>query len=373
MNTQKRNNLGKRAGLVGIIANLTLATGKLVVGILSASISIIADAVNNFSDGISSVVAMIGFKLAQKPADSDHPFGHARFEYVSGLIVSILVIIVGVELAKNSIEKLITPEPIQFSLITAIVLIIAILVKTFLAVYNGTIGKKIDSETIKAMSVDCRNDVIITSIVLVSMLIEHYLQISVDAYMSLLVSVFIVYSGIKFTKETVSPILGKKNNSELKQKILDKIKEYPIIINYHDLMIHDYGPGISFCSIHFEIDKNHDPLYVHEIIDKFEREFAATGVNLTVHYDPVVTDSKELNDLKHAIVSALVKFDARLTVHDFRIIPCDGFKKVFFDLPLPEQLQPKKKEIEDLIDCVLNQNPTENYKAIITFDSSDFN
>lgn len=371
--SNERNNIGKKAGVIGIIANVVLALGKLAVGIISSSMSIIADALNNFSDSISSIVTLAGFKLAQKPADSDHPYGHARFEYLAGLIVCVLILVVGFELIKSSIEKIITPSPINFSIVTIAVLCVSIITKFILCIYNAKVAKKINSNTLKAVSDDCRNDVIMTTVVLASTLVEHFSGWSIDAYSGLLVSVFILFSGIKLIKETASPILGKKDDGVLKQKILDKIKEYPIVLGYHDLMIHDYGPGISFCSIHFEIDKNLDPLYVHEIIDKFEREFLEIGTNLTVHYDPVVTDSPILNKLKHEVVCACVEYDSRLTIHDFRSIPCDGFTKIFFDIPLPEELSDKKIEITNILNNRLNSLGIEKYECVITFESSAFN
>ena len=205
------------------------------------------------------------------------------------------------------------------------------------------------------------------------MLIEKLTNFPIDGYMGTLIAIFVAYSGIKLTIETISPILGKKDDGELKNKIIEKIKEYPIVIAYHDLMIHDYGPGVSFCSIHFEIDKNLDPLYVHELIDKFEREFLSIGVNLTVHYDPVITDSEELNTLKHAVTSTLVEIDNRLSIHDFRSIPCDGFVKVFFDVPLPLDIENKKDEITSSVNTSLNSLNIGVYEAIITFDSEAFN
>ncbi|MBE7079271.1 MAG: cation transporter [Clostridiales bacterium] len=370
---KSRNNQGKKAGLIGIIANLLLASGKLVAGILAGATSIIADALNNFSDGLSAVVTTVGFKLAQKPADSDHPYGHARFEYVASLIVAIMVLFVGFELIKSSIEKIIAPQAIEFSYLAVAILGASIIAKFLLFLYNGRAAKKINSETLKATSIDCRNDVIVTTSVLIAVLIERFTGWKIDGFMGLAVALFIIFSGIKLTLETVSPILGKKNNESLKAEILEKIKEYPIVIGYHDLMIHDYGPGISFCSIHFEIDKNHDPLYVHELIDKFEREFLAKGTNLTVHYDPVVTDSPKLNRLKELVLSVLTSNDPRLSLHDFRSIPCDGFTKVFFDVPLPEDMAGRESGIKEAIDSALNALGEEKYSAEITFDSVAFN
>lgn len=372
MSNNSRATVGKRAGLIGIIANVLLASGKLFAGIISGAVSIIADSLNNFSDCFSSLITVIGFKASQKPADSDHPFGHARYEYVAGLIISMLVILVGFELVKSSIEKIISPVSVVFSLITAIILAVSALVKLLLWAYNSKLAKAIDSDTLKATSVDCRNDAIVTTLVLITTIIEHYTGLFIDGFMGLAISVFILYSGAKLTLETISPILGKKNDENLKKLILKKINEYPIVIGYHDLMIHDYGPGVSFCSIHFEIDKNLDPLYVHELIDKFEREFALLGVSLTVHYDPVVTDSPELNLLSHTVTSVLVDIDSRLTTHDFRSIPCDGFTKVFFDIPLPNDLLKQKQMITDKVNVALNELGKGCYQAEITFDSEMF-
>lgn len=373
MSNNNRISLGKTAGIIGIIANILLATAKLIVGVLSASMSIIADAANNFSDGISSVVSFIGFKLSQKPADSDHPYGHARFEYVSSLIISVIIIFVGFELAKSSIEKIISPVAINFSIITIIILILSIIVKFLLFLMNNIIAKKISSSTLKATATDCRNDLIMTTVILISVLIEKFTSLKIDGYTGLAVAIFILISGLILVKETSSPILGKKNDEEIKKIILEKIKEYPIVIGYHDLMIHDYGPGISFCSIHFEIDKNLDPLYVHELIDKFEREIAEYGTSLTVHYDPIIIDSPELNTLKHATISTLINLDKRLSIHDFRCIPCDGFKKIFFDLAIPEDLKYDKKDIKKLVEDCTNTLGLGVFQAEITFDSIAFN
>ena len=370
---ENRISQGKRAGLIGIIVNLFLAIFKIFVGIFSMSTSIIADGINNITDSVSSVVALIGFNLAKKPADSDHPFGHARFEYVSSLVISIAVIFVGFELAKSSIEKIISHQAVIFSLITVIVLFVSIHVKIALYFYNLTVSKKINSSSLRTSAIDSRNDAIITSVVLIALLIQRYFSVAIDGYASLIVAGFILFNGIKLVKETISPILGKGNDEKLKGIILKKIKDYPIVIGYHDLMIHDYGPGISFCSIHFEIDKNLDPLYVHELIDKFEREMGKYGTNLTVHYDPVVTDSPKLNVLKHTVMNLLVEYDNRLSLHDFRCIPCDGFTKVLFDLPIPFDLAEKLDYIKQIVEERLNSLNDGVYQAEITFDSVAFN
>lgn len=364
---------GKLAGVIGIISNIVLAGVKLLIGIISGSVSIIADALNNFSDSFSSVITLAGFKASQRPADADHPFGHARYEYIAGLMVSMLVVLVGFELGKSSIEKVINPTHIAFDLFVAIVLSLSILVKLGLAIFNSTLSKQIGSDALKATAIDCRNDCVITAVVLITSIIEHYTGYFIDGIVGILIAVFILYSGIKLTLETISPLIGKKNDENIKNIILEKIKEYPIVIGYHDLMIHDYGPGISFCSIHFEIDYTLDPLYVHELIDKFEREFLDIGVNLTVHYDPVVTDSPELNVIRETIIKQLVNFDERLSMHDLRTIPCSGFTKVFFDVPLPFDLAKQKDNIKEDIEKALNYISDISYQAEITFDSAEFN
>lgn len=371
--SDSRINQGKRAGLIGIVCNILLATGKLIAGIMSASTSIISDALNNFSDGISAIITMIGFKLAQKPADAEHPYGHARFEYIASFVISFLILFVGFELAKSSIEKIINPQETFFNILVAIILLVSIIVKLALCIYNFRASKKLKSDVLKAIAIDCRNDVIITSVVLASAVIEYFFSLKIDGYTGLLVSLFIMYSGIKLVCETISPLLGKTDNEDLKQKILSRVKEYPIVIGYHDLMIHDYGPNKSFVSIHFEIDKNHDPLYVHELIDKFEREFLQEGIIVTVHYDPVVTDSQELNELKHLVIMALVEYDVRLSLHDFRCIPCDGFKKVFMDVPLPDDMMEKKQYIREIVEQSINAKADCRYCAEITFDTYSFN
>ncbi|MBR5250863.1 MAG: cation transporter [Clostridia bacterium] len=364
---------GQRAGLIGIIVNLLLASTKLLAGILSASMAIVSDALNNLSDGVSSVITMIGFKLSQKPADSEHPYGHARFEYVASFVISFLVLFVGFELAKSSIEKIITPEATTFSALSLGILVFSIFAKVVLSIYNGNLAKKLNTDTLKATSIDSRNDAIITTCVLIAFVVEYFTGLKIDGYMGLAVALFIFYSGVNLIKDTISPLLGKNNNEQIKNDIIQKMKEYPIVISYHDLMVHDYGHGATIASVHFEIDKNHDPMYVHEIIDKFEREFMQEGVTLTVHYDPVITDSEELNMLKHKVVSELVNFDTRLSVHDFRCINCDGFTKVFMDIPVPIDMKTKDNEIKKVVQNALCQIEDKVYEAEITFDSEFFN
>ncbi|MBO5836469.1 MAG: cation transporter, partial [Oscillospiraceae bacterium] len=258
--TKLRAKLGKRAGFVGIGCNVLLFAGKLVVGILSGAVSIMADALNNLTDAASSIVTLIGFKLAEKPADSEHPYGHARYEYLSGLAVAALILIIGFELAKSSVEKVLSPAPVALSLPMVVVLILSILGKLWLCLYYRRTGKKISSTALLASAVDSRNDVIATLAVVAAGVVETYTQLPVDGFVGLGVASFILYSGIQLGKETISPLLGEGASPELRQVIVETVSGESRVLGYHDLMVHDYGPGQRFASIHVEMDQKEDPL-----------------------------------------------------------------------------------------------------------------
>ena len=346
MINDKRNAVGRRAGAVGILANALLAAAKMLLGIFSGSVAIIADALNNLTDAISSVITLLGFRAARRPADKDHPFGHARYEYIAGLMVSMLVVVVGFELAKSSVEKLFSPKAVEFSLTAAVILGASAVAKLLLYAYNLRASRKTGSKTLLAAATDARNDSIITATVLVSALIEHYTDVLADAYAGLFVALFIIYSGLRLTSETVSPLIGRRADGELGKRITDLVESSPVVLGYHDLMVHDYGPGVSYASIHLEIDKSLDPLAVHELIDEMERSLTEYGINLTVHYDPVATDSPELEELCEAVKLALSEIDGRLFFHDLRVAYSDGEKTLFFDLPTPYELYEKQCDIE---------------------------
>ena len=365
---------GKRAGAVGIGANVLLFAGKLLAGILSGSVSITADAMNNLSDASSSIVTLLGFKLAGKPADEDHPFGHARFEYLSALAVAAMILFIGFELAKTSVSKIISPEPTQFSMLTAGILLGSIGVKLWLCFYNRRLGKKIRSDALMAASADSRNDVIATSAVLVSTLVEHFTNWQVDAWMGLGVALFILYSGIGMARATISPLLGQAVDPELRNQILDQIQSEPKVLGYHDLMVHDYGPGRRFASVHVEMDRHEDPLICHEIIDNLEREcMDSHGVQLVIHYDPVVTDDPELERLKNWVVQILRDLDERISVHDFRMVASGGHTNLIFDIVLPIQLTGREAAIKKELDRRLNEGSSITYYTVVTFDLDAFN
>ncbi|MEI3093030.1 MAG: cation diffusion facilitator family transporter [Oscillospiraceae bacterium] len=294
--------VGTLSGIVGILCNFFLFLGKVIIGTLSGSVSITADAMNNLSDAASSIVTLVGFKLAEQPADAEHPYGHARFEYLSGLVVSAMIVIIGFELAKTSVGKILSPVPVVFSAPLAAVLVLSIAVKLWLCLFNRTLGRKINSTTLLATSEDSRNDIITTAAVLLAAVIEAVSGLSIDGFVGLAVSLFILYSGAKLAKETISPLLGEAASPELQSRIVDYISAQPKVLGYHDLMVHDYGPGQRFATIHVEMDCKEDPMQCHELIDDMEREcLKSHNIHLVIHYDPVVTDDPELTRL-HILV-----------------------------------------------------------------------
>ena len=364
-----RARIGKLSGAVGIICNCLLAAGKLIVGHMTSSMSITADGLNNLSDGASSVVTLLGFKLAEKPADRKHPYGHARIEYIAGLTVAVMILFIGLELGKSSVEKLIDPEPIEFSFTAAWVLCASILVKLFMMLFNLKMGRRINSNALLATAADSRNDVMTTSAVLAASIVEHFYDVRIDGVMGIAVSLFILYSGIKLAGETMSPLLGEGANPELQKQITDYINGCPMVLGCHDLMVHDYGPGRRYASIHVEIDKNEDPMACHARIDRMERECLKNyGTHLVIHYDPVVTDDPEVNSTKRLVNTIIKVRDGRLTIHDFRMVDDGESVKMSFDMILPEDLRGQEQSIKETVEKALNSLDSKKYYADITFD-----
>ena len=364
-----RARIGKLSGAVGIICNCLLAAGKLIVGHMTSSMSITADGLNNLSDGASSIVTLLGFKLAEKPADRKHPYGHARIEYIAGLTVAVMILFIGLELGKSSVEKLIDPEPIEFSITAAWVLFASILVKLFMMLFNLKMGRRINSNALLATAADSRNDVMTTSAVLAASIVEHLYDVRIDGVMGIAVSLFILYSGIKLAGETMSPLLGEGANPELQKQITDYINGCPMVLGCHDLMVHDYGPGRRYASIHVEIDKNEDPMACHARIDRMERECLKNyGTHLVIHYDPVVTDDPEVNSTKRLVNTIIKVRDGRLTIHDFRMKDDGESVKMSFDMILPEDLRGQEQSIKETVEKALNSLDSNKYYADITFD-----
>ena len=359
---------GNLSGIVGILCNLLLFLGKLIAGTLSGSVSITADALNNLSDASSSVVTLVGFKLAEKPADEDHPYGHARFEYIAGLMVAAMILIIGFELAKSSFEKILHPSPVAFSPLVAGVLIVSILVKLWMCFFNRALGRRIQSPTLEATAADSWNDVITTSAVLVAAIVGAVTDLTIDGYAGFLVALFILWSGVGIAKDTINPLLGERESPELRRTIIDEVKSRDKVLGFHDLMVHDYGPGRRFASIHVEMAQKENPLECHDIIDDIERDcLQKHNVHLVIHYDPIVTDDGELNHMKALILDRVRRLDPRLSVHDFRMVRGPGHTNLIFDMRIPFGMEKKESEIKAAIDEAVSKEPSKYY-TVITFD-----
>ncbi len=364
---------GKLSGLVGICLNALLFLGKLLAGLISGSVSVMADAVNNLSDASSSLVTLVGFKLAEKPADDGHPYGHARIEYIAGLIVSAMILVIGVELVKSSVEKILHPEAVDFSALTIAILVVSILVKLWMAAFNKKLGRAIRSATLEATAADSRNDVITTAAVLLAGVVGRLTNLRIDGYAGLAVAIFILWSGVGIAKDTIDPLLGAAPDPELVRSIRDAVLRYDKVLGIHDLIVHDYGPGRQFASVHVEMDSREDPLVCHNIIDDIERDVARDlHVQLVVHYDPLVTDDAELNELRERIQAQLHSIDPRLNLHDFRMVRGPKHTNLIFDLVLPSDLKSRQQEIQLAVDTAIASD-SHQYYAVITFDDSAFN
>lgn len=363
-----RSAYGKLAGAVGIVCNLLLFAGKLLAGILSGSVAVTADAVNNLSDASSSLVTLLGFKLAERPADEEHPYGHARIEYISGLVVAALILLIGAELAKSSFSKILHPETVEFSFLTLGVLVGSILVKLWMALFCRKLGRRIDSTTLLATSADSRNDVISTAAVLVGCLVGYFFGVKLDGYIGMAVALFIIWSGCSIARDTISPLLGEQASAELVRSISDLILSHEKILGIHDLMVHDYGPGNCFASVHAEMDSTEDPLTCHDIIDDIERDaLRELRVHLVIHYDPIITDDEELNAARALVEQEIRSIDESLSLHDFRMVRGPGHTNLIFDLVIPYSMEDRKAELKARIDERL-QLQDRKYYTVITFD-----
>lgn len=365
-----REKYGKLAGAVGIISNLLLCVMKIGVGIFSKSIAIIADGVNNLADASSSIITLIGFKLSSLPEDEDHPYGHARIEYLTGLFVSIFIIIIGVQLMRTSIDKILHPVPPEFSITTIAILVIAILIKVWQAYFNVTVGKKIKSVALMATAADSRNDVISTSAVLVSVIVGKLSGLQIDGYIGCLVAAFIIWSGIQLVRETSSPLLGEAPDQELVQSIIDIVKKEPEALGIHDLIVHNYGPGKIFASMHIEVDADGDLMKSHDMIDNIERTVKQTlNIEFVVHMDPIKIDDPLIKEVHSVILSALSPLDGVENIHDFRVVPGPTHTNIIFDVVLSANCTLSEKEIIDIAGNAA-KGISENYYVVITFDKA---
>jgi len=337
---------GVVSSLYGIITNILLFGGKLIVGFLSGSIAIISDAINNLSDGISATITLIGFKLSSKPADSDHPFGHARFEYISALIVAFIICIVGVFLGKSSIDKIITPVKTNVSWLVIIVLAISVIVKLSQYLVYKKFGKTIDSDSIKANAVDARNDTIVTFATMVAMIIIWTTGVNIDAYVGLAVALVIVISGFKVLLDTINPLIGEKPDQDLVIKIKKKLNSYTGVLGFHELIIHSYGKNRNFVTVHIEVSADVDPMITHDLIDDIEEDFLNEfGLHLVIHSDPIENKDKTTIALRQKTQHLLRKLNNKLIVHDFRIAKGQNHTNIMFDLIVPFDVKLSKQEI----------------------------
>ncbi|MHC1747788.1 MAG: cation diffusion facilitator family transporter [Cellulosilyticaceae bacterium] len=369
-NPKVREDYGKLGSTVGILCNILLFLGKFIIGTVFNSVSIVADAVNNLSDAGSSVVTFIGFKLSSKPADEDHPFGHARIEYISALIVAFLILLLGVELVKTSIDKVLHPSPMSISGIMVIILIASILVKFWMSFFNRNLGNKINSTAMKATATDSMNDVIATSAVLISVAITHFTGFQVDGYAGVAVAIFILYSGINLIKETVNPLLGEAPTSDLVASLEGKILAYSGVLGIHDLVVHSYGPNKWFASVHVEVSAKEDILESHDMIDNIERDVSELlGVNLVIHLDPIVVDDEAINAIRSFVMDVVHNIHPTLSIHDFRLVMGSTHTNLIFDVSVPAGFHLSNKELEYLISTKIQEEDS-TYYAVITFDNS---
>lgn len=369
-----REGYGKLAGLTGIVVNALLCAGKLLAGALSGSVSIMADAINNLSDAASSIVTLLGFKLAAKPADDAHPYGHQRVEYLAGLTVAALILLIGAELVKSSIQRILHPEAVAFTAVGAAVLLLSIAAKLWLCLFYRKLGKSIRSEALLASAADSRNDVASTAAVLAAYAFAYFTHIQIDGWAGLLVAVFILWSGVGIARDTIDPLLGEAPDEALVHAIAQEIRSYDArVLGIHDLIVHDYGPGRRFASVHVELDAREDVLEAHELIDNIERDVTKKlRVELVIHYDPIVTDDAEVNEVRQRVEAIVTEIDPRLSFHDFRMVRGREHSNVIFDLVLPFDLRGQEPSLRARIGEALHaENP--RYRTVITFDSEAFN
>ena len=367
-NPKIRQKYGTLSSIVGIICNVLLFLIKYAKGTLSHSISIVSDAFNNLSDCAGCLVTLLGYKMASKPADKNHPFGHGRMEYLTSLIIAALIIFVGIELLKNSVEKIINPVEIRFSFAVLISLVFSIAVKLWMAVFNAELGKKINSSVLTATAKDSKSDVIATSATLIALICSLFTALPVDGVMGLLVSVFILKSGYDIVKDTVDELLGKPADPE----IINHIKEYVLkndkIIGIHDLIIHSYGPGNMIGSCHVEVKSNESFTEVHDIVDSIEREIHNNlNILMTIHMDPIEVNDMLTNKCKKLVNNIIHSIDSSLDLHDFRIVSGESHTNLIFDLVVPFECKYSNEELKQKIDMQLSKENI-NYYTVIVFD-----
>ena len=363
-----RERYGILSGAVGIVLNLLLSAGKLFAGLMTGSISITADAFNNLSDAGSSVVTLVGFKLAGQKADDGHPFGHGRMEYLAGLLVSLMILLVGVELGRSSIGKILRPEEVDFSLVSTGILAASILVKLWMGQFNRGLGRKIGSAAMAATAADSLSDAVATAAVLAGTLVNRFAHVNIDGWVGLAVAVFILRSGWGAAKDTINPLLGESPDPELVKQLRDLVLSHPQVVGMHDLIIHDYGPGRRLCSFHAEVPQDADILDAHDAIDHIEREIKEKfGIETTVHMDPIATADEKVNQLRRQVADLARVVEPEMTIHDFRVVRGPTHTNVIFDAVVPHKCRLTDEEVlQRLRRAVSALDPA--YQAVIQID-----
>ena len=365
---EMRRKCGSAVAVIGMVMNMLLAAIKLFAGIISGAISITADALNNLSDAGSQVVSLISFRISSKPADRDHPFGHARIEYVASMIVSFLVLTVGFELFSESVGKIFTPLPVDYSVLVLVILGISILGKLWLYFFGRTAAKKLKSECLRATAADSLSDAAATLAVLAAGIISRLTGFNADAYMGIAVAVLIFIAGIKILNDTKNSILGSAPEPEVVEGIAKVAKEYPEILGIHDMVVHNYGPGNTIASFHAEVDGSANVFYTHDAIDNLEKRlYQEMGVRATVHMDPIVTDDERVSELRERVLFAMKELDERFGIHDFRFVEGDTHTNLIFDLTVPFEVRESDREIKERVSLKVSEIGA-NYFAVVTVD-----
>lgn len=361
---------GSVCGIVGIVLNVLLFVGKFFAGSISGSIAITADAFNNLSDAGSSFITLVGFRFAGKKPDRDHPFGHGRFEYISGFIVSIAILFMGFELAKSSVSKIINPEKVETGFLSMAILVVSVIVKFYMVIYNRSIGKKIKSSAMKATAMDSLSDAVATVFVLISVIVMRYTGLNIDGYMGVLVSIFIFVAGFNAAKETIDPLLGKKPEPEFVESVKKIVMGHKLIIGVHDMVVHDYGPGRVMVSLHAEVPGDGDIFEMHDAIDHIERELTQTlGCEAVIHMDPIETDNEVVNQLKEKVESSVKLLMEGASIHDFRMVQGPTHTNVIFDVLVPYNVKENDASIKQkVIKMVSILDDT--YYAVVNIDRS---
>ena len=365
-----RRAYGTMCSLYGIFLNLLLFAGKYIAGLISGSVAITADAFNNLSDAGSSIITLLGFAIAGKKPDPDHPFGHGRAEYLAGLVLSGVIILMGFELVKSSFEKILHPEPISSGLLPAVILVCSILVKFYMCLYNRSVGKKINSAAMQATATDSLSDSIATTVVLLSMGISYFFHVNIDGYAGLLVAVFIIYAGFNAAKDTVSPLLGQAPDPEFVQQVADIVTAHPEVVGIHDLPVHDYGPGRVMVSLHAEVSGDGNIFDLHDAIDTAETELKEQlGCIATIHMDPIEADNTEVSQMRAAVAEKLKELDDVISIHDFRMVPGPTHTNLIFDAVVPADYKKSDEELAASIRQYIHQTwPDRN--AVVNIDHS---